>query len=315
MLSRKRKLVPFSREDAFKEKEAFYSKKRFFSSYVIEDQRLITGQNPWSPEAIDSKTGGSRMKHEIKIEVQKCIGCGQCIKDCPEQNIRLIQNKAQIQSQNCMKCGHCVAICPQNAVSMTGFDQEPIKCDQKEMDPKEFLYTIQTNRSVRQFQKKEIPNNVIQDLQEAARYMPTAKNMRDVELIFLQKEQEQAEEIAVHLFRRLLKGLNLFSKRYRDFLIDDHFFFKKAPLVVVVVGKDKTNAVLATSAMALMAKAHGLGVLYSGFFTLAAHTSIKLKRMLKIPKGKKVQITLVIGYPSIRYARGVQREALHVQSR
>ena len=97
MLSRKRKLVPFSTEDAFKEKEAFYSKKRLFTSYVIEDQRLITG------------TGGSSMKHEIKIEVQKCIGCGQCIKDCPEQNIRLIQNKAQIQSQDCMKCGHCVA--------------------------------------------------------------------------------------------------------------------------------------------------------------------------------------------------------------
>lgn len=156
---------------------------------------------------------------------------------------------------------------------------------------------------------------MIQDLLEAARYMPTARNMRDVELILLQKEREQAEKIAVHLYRKLLKGLNLFSKRYREFLIDDHFFFKKAPLVIVVVGKDKTNAVLAASAMALMAKAHGLGVLYSGFFTLAAHTSIKLKRMLKIPKGKKVQTTLVIGYPSIKYARGVQREALHVQSR
>lgn len=255
------------------------------------------------------------MKHEINIDVQKCIGCSQCIKDCPEQNIKLVQNKAQVQSQDCMKCGHCVAICPQNAVTMTGFDQEPIQCDRKEMDPKELLYTIQTNRSVRQFQKKEIPKDVLHDLLEAARYMPTARNMRDVELILLQKEQEQAEEIAVCLFRKLLKGLNLLSKRYREFLIDDHFFFKKAPLVVVVVGKDKTNAVLAASAMALMAKAHGLGVLYSGFFTLATHISIKLKQMLKLPKGKKVQATLVIGYPSIKYARGVQREALHVQSR
>lgn len=73
-------------------------------------------------KAVDSKTGGSSMKHDIKIDVQKCIGCRQCIKDCPEQNISLIQNKAQIQSQDCMKCGHCVAICPQNAVTMTGFD-------------------------------------------------------------------------------------------------------------------------------------------------------------------------------------------------
>ncbi|MDY4278167.1 MAG: hypothetical protein SOX68_04375 [Faecalicoccus sp.] len=52
LLSRKRNLVPFSTEDALKEKGAFYSKKRFFTSYAIEDQRLITGQNPWSPRAV-----------------------------------------------------------------------------------------------------------------------------------------------------------------------------------------------------------------------------------------------------------------------
>ncbi len=52
LLSRKRNLVPFSTEDALKEKGAFYSKKRFFTSYAIEDQSLITGQNPWSPRAV-----------------------------------------------------------------------------------------------------------------------------------------------------------------------------------------------------------------------------------------------------------------------
>ena len=78
----------------------------------------------------------------------------------------------------------------------------------------------------------------------------------------------------------------------------------------------KLNAVLAASAMALMAKAHGLGVLYSGFFTLAAHTSIKLKRMLKIPKGKKVQITLVNWLSFYKVCTVVYKERrLHVQSR
>lgn len=51
-LSQKRKLVPFSTENALKEKGAIYSKKRFFTSYAIEDQRIITGQNPWSPKAV-----------------------------------------------------------------------------------------------------------------------------------------------------------------------------------------------------------------------------------------------------------------------
>lgn len=256
------------------------------------------------------------MNHEIYIDEQKCVGCKQCIKDCPQQNIDFINNCAHIRSQDCLKCGHCVAICPKEAVSMTGFDHEPVLFDyNKKIDPHSFLELIQKSRSIRQFQNKEIPQDVLNDIIETAQYMPTAKNMRDVEVILLKKEQANIEKVAVGVFKRLLKIMNVFNKKYRGFEIDEHFFFKQAPLVILVVAKNQTNADLAASAMAFMAQVHGLGVLYSGFFTMVSHISLQIKKMLAIQKGKKVYATLVIGYPAVKYMRGVQRDPVHVEYR
>ena len=52
VLSGKRKKVPFSTENALKERGGIYEKRRFFSSFAVSDNRVITGQNPWSPKAV-----------------------------------------------------------------------------------------------------------------------------------------------------------------------------------------------------------------------------------------------------------------------
>jgi len=65
--------------------------------------------------------------------------------------------------------------------------------------------------------------------------------------------------------------------------------------------------------MEFAAEANGLGVLYSGFFTMAANSSRKIKKILDLPKGKKVITTLVLGYPKVKYHRSVQREKLNVK--
>jgi hypothetical protein len=54
-------------------------------------------------------------------------------------------------------------------------------------------------------------------------------------------------------------------------------------------------------------------VLFSGFFTMAANLSPKIKKALQIPKGKKVAMTLVMGYPGVRYLRSVPRKEMNVQ--
>lgn len=46
------KIVPFLLEDELKKKGAIYSKKEDWTSYIVKDGLLITGQNPQSSEAV-----------------------------------------------------------------------------------------------------------------------------------------------------------------------------------------------------------------------------------------------------------------------
>ena len=81
----------------------------------------------------------------------------------------------------------------------------------------------------------------------------------------------------------------------------------------MILAKDKTNGLLAAQNMEFAAEANGLGVLYSGYFTMAANASRKIKKALHIPKGKKAAATLVLGYPNVTYFRAPPREPLDVR--
>ena len=46
-----------------------------------------------------------------------CIGCGQCVRLCPRQNITLENGRARIGT-NCAQCLGCLQFCPQEAISI-----------------------------------------------------------------------------------------------------------------------------------------------------------------------------------------------------
>lgn len=243
------------------------------------------------------------MKHIIEIDEDKCIGCKLCIDDCPQQNIYLKNNKAKIISDNCIKCGHCSAICPNESVVISGYDESPKYLDQlRKIKSDELLDSLMSRRSIRQFKDKTIKKEDVEKIIEAGRWTPTAKNSQDVSYIIIDKDKRKIEDIAVNIFKRLIKILRIFKKSYKNFEIDDNFFFKKAPIVICVVSNNKVDGALAASNMALMAESLGLGVLYSGFFSIASKISFQLKKELGLNKNKVVT-TLVIGYPNVKYMR------------
>jgi NAD-dependent dihydropyrimidine dehydrogenase PreA subunit len=55
----------------------------------------------------------------IDIDQKKCTGCGQCIPDCPEGALQLIEGKARLVSDRfCDGLGACIGTCPEGAITV-----------------------------------------------------------------------------------------------------------------------------------------------------------------------------------------------------
>ena len=55
----------------------------------------------------------------IRIDEEKCTGCGQCIPDCPEGALQVIEGKARLVSDLfCDGLGACMGACPEGAITV-----------------------------------------------------------------------------------------------------------------------------------------------------------------------------------------------------
>ena len=56
-----------------------------------------------------------RFYHSVTLDVDKCVGCTNCIKRCPTEAIRVREGKAIITPERCIDCGVCIRVCPHHA--------------------------------------------------------------------------------------------------------------------------------------------------------------------------------------------------------
>lgn len=56
---------------------------------------------------------------KLKINLEKCVGCGACVKLCPLENIEISGGKAH-SFNRCTMCYRCVNSCPHQAITLLG---------------------------------------------------------------------------------------------------------------------------------------------------------------------------------------------------
>ncbi len=50
------------------------------------------------------------------VDSSRCTGCRSCIRVCPVDAIRIVDNKAVIDPKRCIHDGLCVEECPEDAI-------------------------------------------------------------------------------------------------------------------------------------------------------------------------------------------------------
>jgi len=275
-----------------------------------------------------------------KIE-DKCDRCMLCVRDCVASVWQEIKGVPMVYApEQCNLCGHCVAVCPKSAVEHKGLDSNQIRKIQKKIiDSNAYGELVLSRRSIRQYKELPIPEDLIKNIVDLSRYSPTASNSQNVAYTII-TNRELLKKISSMLFgfgervygwtqtgwgRVILKIFKNtdFAKtlnKYKDSmdyyiaktLEGRDYIFHNAPVLILTHAPKRTmfsndNCGIASTNIINYAHSLGLGTCYIGYLTLALKFSKILRKWLKIPKGRKVFASMVMGYPSYSHSFTVSR--------
>jgi nitroreductase/NAD-dependent dihydropyrimidine dehydrogenase PreA subunit len=285
----------------------------------------------------------------IKIDSAKCNKCGFCFEVCPNFVLALGKDR-EIQvryPEQCCICGHCVAICPKNAFVHKELPIEMFEDLPTTMIPSENMRNLLlSRRSVRVFEEKPVPKELIQQLIEVGIHAGTASNGQTENFIVIQdrKRLSELEKMVIEiLWHKGMKYLGseigekmakakLGEEMLRQAIPYHHIIknrrqndqlagmvFRNAPVVVGIHGlrtnfMAHANCSIAVRNMEIMAKSMGLGTCWVGFLSVAAHLAKKkIGRYLKIPDDHSLYGAIMVGYPKFEYRKIIPRKEREVR--
>ncbi|MBN1498455.1 MAG: nitroreductase family protein [Spirochaetes bacterium] len=272
-----------------------------------------------------------------------CSNCGLCVRDCVAGVWRMVDGKPEpVAPDLCNRCSHCIAVCPRDAIVHDGLDAaQAVRTKRADLKPDAYLDIVLSRRSIRQFREKPVPREIIEKIINCARYAPTASNDQDVGYIVI-TDEKIIRNAAGDLFgflnrlyaktqRGILKYIitrtGLAENRYLKVMeyarqqnaeTGRDFMLYSAPVVLLLHTPKRSrfgtdNCAIAATTIINYAHALGLGTCYIGFMTLALRYSRKMRKHFRIPRGRMVHATLVMGYPAYSHARTVSRKKAEIR--
>jgi len=277
---------------------------------------------------------------EIAVSQETCTRCGACVAVCTGRVYRRVDGDERVEAvvpEECWSCGHCVAVCPADAILHSAYPVEECPLvDADALPAAEGLVAAwRGRRSLRVFRERSVERRVVEELVEVGRWAPSAGNGQPVDWLAFDDPARiaalSAEAVAAlaqtarmlrnpllrpllalavgaERVRRGLEGADSFERLAREHAQGRDPLFFRAPVVLLAhvpeedyFGRD--DAVYAAYNVMLAASVAGLGTCQVGYLMVALERSRKLRSMLGLPEGRRVEVVLTLGYPRYRFRR------------
>lgn len=283
-----------------------------------------------------------------QIDLSRCSACGRCVAVCSTGTLALDDHRVAITKRSfmgCIGCGQCMAACPQGAIRVSGRRLAPddiLPLPPHRAGPEELDGLLLARRSIRRFAKREVERADVERIlamsstapmgipptevglvvfhgrekvrqfaaEAIASFAKTAARMNPLVLTLMrpfigQANCQMLKEFVVPLFKQ-------FAAEWREGC--DHFTYD-APLALLFhrgpLADPADPHIAATYAM-LAAQSLGLGSCMLGT-TVALDFAGPLRTKYGIPKGNKIGLGLVIGYPTAQFTQGIRRQFASVK--
>jgi nitroreductase/NAD-dependent dihydropyrimidine dehydrogenase PreA subunit len=265
---------------------------------------------------------------DFRVDAARCTRCGACVRDCPVKIITLPKDAppaiAPQQEAACFQCQHCLAVCPTAAISILGRDPKA----SRPLTPSAFPSAAQMEtlsrgrRSVRQYHNENVAPDLIRALLLAASHAPTGVNHRGLTFSVVD-DKDAMHRLRVKTYAlleaaaaagRIPENVELMRRaapEWKSRGVD--LVYRGAPHLLIVATDPATacpheDVAIALANFEMLAVCAGLGTVWCGFFKMLAELLPDLKREVGLPPDH-TYYALLFGWPLVRYARTVQRDA------
>lgn len=282
----------------------------------------------------------------VSVDRELCSGCGECVEACPADHLALDRSgevSALPDSHfGCIACAHCMMVCPTGAIQVRGRGLEPghlvpLPFSESRADFESLEALMLSRRSVRRFEKRAVPADVLARVVRAAETAPMGIPPWDLGCVTI-----AGHDAVQALAQDVVRGYEGFLKIFRPSTLalmrpllgrEKHAQFKTfiRPLARAIVenareGRDKlfwdapallffhvspyadpADAAIACTYAMLAAESLGLGSTMIGSAAPILQRDPAPLERLGMPKGHRPAISLILGYPDREFLRGVQR--------
>jgi len=246
--------------------------------------------------------------------------------------------------------GHFMAICPEGAIEITGRCLSPedlllLPDTVQKTDYVALMQLLQSRRSIREFKDQPVPRELIDKIILAAQTAPMGIPPTDVNLLVLQGQEKVrgfSEDFCrlLHKNRWLVSGwflalmkpfygkqtMDLFKKFLRP-LFDVYIGSMKneedmvtydAPVAIYFYGSpycDPADPLIAATYAMVAAESLGLGSCMLGAihpFLQSGFGAKEFRNKYHIRYKSREGLVLIVGYPKVKYSRGIRRSFANV---